>query len=358
MASYNESDPCPFDLDQSTPTEGATPPSEVNNAIREIKRAFKNVNRIKTVTAATTLTEEDNCAICSSSGPFTLKLPLIANVCNATMTKPYEVYNIGSATVTVSGNGATIADATQLELSQQYGGYRMLPDGTRWNLQGKWLDKPTIADFTNMTHNHSATDTGGRLGIINASEVNVDGTIAASNFVGGVVSAASLSLTGAASVVGDISCASLTAAGIITESGGERVLTYTNEASSETSALTFTSPGSILKTLDLGTVTAGDVFFLSLRISGNKGATAGHCTSIFKKSSGTGTILPVSGVGLVIGPINDSYQIASTSWSFCVNEIFRVTVSGTYVIGVYAESKGSDSSSGKIALGVAHLIKQ
>ncbi|MHC4616401.1 MAG: hypothetical protein ACYTEQ_01475 [Planctomycetota bacterium] len=178
MATYNETDPCPFDLDKSTPTEGATPPSEVNNAIREIKLAFKNVHAVKTAVNATTLTETDSVLMCGGATSFTVTMPAVGDVSNATVSKPFEIFNIGSATITIDGNGAeTIDGAATVTLRNQYTGLRLWSDGSGWYTKEKYQDRPDIYAPTITAPVITGGDiTGASIygGSVNASEFDIN----------------------------------------------------------------------------------------------------------------------------------------------------------------------------------------
>ena len=70
MATYTGEDI--IDLSVTTPTESATPPDEVNDAIREIKRVLKNQNATIVKSAAYTLTSADNVILVSGTTTITV----------------------------------------------------------------------------------------------------------------------------------------------------------------------------------------------------------------------------------------------------------------------------------------------
>ncbi len=150
MSSYNETDPVPKDLDLTTPTEGATPPAEVNNAIREAKRVLKVESAIITTTGNLQLTEQHSTVLIN--GAHTVTLPTIANVSSSTFTKRYRIINISASTgvlktkaggETLNGNNYA---STGLNLAEQYAEYVIYGNGTVWYMETSYiLASPTIS---------------------------------------------------------------------------------------------------------------------------------------------------------------------------------------------------------------------
>ncbi len=156
MSSYNETDPVPKDLDLSTPTEGATPPAEVNNAIRESKRVLKIGSAIITTTGNLQLTEQHSTVLIN--GAHTITLPTIADVSSSTFTKRYRIINISASTgvlktkaggETLNGNNYA---STGLNLAVQYAEYLIYGNGTVWYMEavGKFgtVTTDTISELT------------------------------------------------------------------------------------------------------------------------------------------------------------------------------------------------------------------
>ena len=98
------------DLDVLTPTEGATPPSEVNNSDREIKRVFKNQYAIVTKTADYTLDAQDAVVLINGSG-LTITIPEGSTVAGSGFKKVYTLKNIhASASATIARTGSDTFD--------------------------------------------------------------------------------------------------------------------------------------------------------------------------------------------------------------------------------------------------------
>lgn len=121
------------DLVVTTPTEGATPPKELNDAIREIKTVLKNLNGVTTVTDTYTALITDEVILCNKATPFTITLPAAANCGTSAFTKRYVFINIGAGAVTIDGSGSeTIDGAATLSLASQYTSTTMFTNGSNW----------------------------------------------------------------------------------------------------------------------------------------------------------------------------------------------------------------------------------
>ncbi|KKN66851.1 hypothetical protein LCGC14_0467190 [marine sediment metagenome] len=151
MSLYNETDPVPKDLDLSTPTEGASPPAEINNAIREVKRVLKVENAVITTTGNLQLSEQHSTVLIN--GAHTITLPTIANVSSSTFTKRYRLINISSSTgvlKTKAGaetlNGSDYS-STGLNLAVQYAEYLVYGNGTVWYMETV-VTTDTISELT------------------------------------------------------------------------------------------------------------------------------------------------------------------------------------------------------------------
>jgi hypothetical protein len=106
------------DLVVSTPTEGATPPSEVNDAIREIKTIYKNQNAVASKTANYTLTNADSVIyVSAASGNVILTLPQQSGVSSSGFIKEYIILRTDTSGNTVTINpysGETIGGASSV----------------------------------------------------------------------------------------------------------------------------------------------------------------------------------------------------------------------------------------------------
>jgi hypothetical protein len=103
--------------------------------------------------------------------------------------------------------------------------------------------------------------------------------------------------------------------------------------------VTVTSGGVQIATLDLGTVTAGDVFYAEAQIVYLKGGTDGSGLYYINQASGTATI------AFVTSAISDTRNdIAYTTYGRHIGGMCFVTGSGTLVMQLQGISDGSDSS--------------
>jgi hypothetical protein len=121
------------------------------------------------------------------------------------------------------------------------------------------------------------------------------------------------------------------------------------------SPVTVTSGGVQAATLDLGTVTAGDVFFIEAQFTYSKGATGGKSNYYINQASGTATIaFPPSAIAT---SHNDA---ASITYNRHFGGMCFVTGSGTLVMQMGAFSDGSNSSisSGACDLAATFIKKQ
>ncbi|MGD9159001.1 MAG: hypothetical protein PVG39_11385 [Desulfobacteraceae bacterium] len=114
------------------------------------------------------------------------------------------------------------------------------------------------------------------------------------------------------------------------------------------SPVTVTSGGVQAATLDLGTVTAGDVFFIEVQFTYSKGATGGKSNYYINQASGAATIaFPTTAIAT---SHNDA---ASITYNRHFGGMCFVTGSGTLVMQMGAFSDGSDSSIGSGACDLA-----
>jgi hypothetical protein len=111
--------------------------------------------------------------------------------------------------------------------------------------------------------------------------------------------------------------------------------------------VTVTSEGVQVATLDLGTVTSGDVFYIEAQLFYTKGGTGGTGNYYINQASGTATIaFPTAAIA---SGHNDT---ASAAYNRHLGGMCFVTGSGTLVMQVVGTSGGSDST---IASGAGDL---
>jgi hypothetical protein len=103
--------------------------------------------------------------------------------------------------------------------------------------------------------------------------------------------------------------------------------------------VTVTSGGVQIATLDLGTVTSGDVFHVEAQLFYTKGGTGGTGNYYINQDSGTATIaFPASAIA------DGRNDIASAAYNRHFGGMCFVTGSGTLVMQLYGTSGGSDST--------------
>lgn len=121
------------DLDLTKPTDGSTIPSEINDAIREVKVVLKNLSTIVTKTASGSVVATDEVILCNSASPITLDLPQASTLGSSTFTKSYTFVNINSGVVTIDAySSETINGATTKTLDTQYSFIKLYTQGTNW----------------------------------------------------------------------------------------------------------------------------------------------------------------------------------------------------------------------------------
>ena len=107
-----------FNLDSLTPTEGVGNSfiPELNDTIREIKRAIKTNIGITAKTGAYSLTVTDSVVLCN--GTFTISLPQQVAVSSATISKKYTIVNTGTGIITISPYAGDSLAVTALTAGQ------------------------------------------------------------------------------------------------------------------------------------------------------------------------------------------------------------------------------------------------
>lgn len=164
------------DLSITTPTEGATPPSEVNNAIREIKDVIKNQWATIVKSAAYTLTPQDSLILVS--GTTTITVPASTDVSSSTFLKEYTIIKTDAAgtNVTIARTGSdTFNGATSITLSKQYEAAEILGSGVAdWKYLS--INSTNVSDsITNITGDTTITaaQMTGRIRFYNSAQAAI-----------------------------------------------------------------------------------------------------------------------------------------------------------------------------------------
>lgn len=124
------------DLSTTTPTEGATPPSEMNDSVREVKRILKNYNALTLKSADYTVTTSDCYIRCATSG-VNITLPDPATVASTASTKHYIFHN---SSTTVTWNIIGVISGITNPVMQPKSTMIIFTNGTTW-----WELKPQEA---------------------------------------------------------------------------------------------------------------------------------------------------------------------------------------------------------------------
>lgn len=134
MATYNSN--VVKGLTLTDPAENC-PPSEINDAIREVKRAFGYNCAIAAKTDNYTLTASDSIVLVSAAKTITLPAP--SSVASSTYTKQYFIMNTGTGgtLVTIAPNASEQINGVNasITLTDAYSGYMIYGDGTNWFAQ-------------------------------------------------------------------------------------------------------------------------------------------------------------------------------------------------------------------------------
>lgn len=121
----------PFELPSTTKLKGDVL-EFVNLFIVELESFKNNLDKyigrmsLKSLTAAATLTANDDVALCN--GTFTVTLPPAA----ATKGRSYYIKNVGSGTITIDGNSSETIDGSTTKSLTQYQHRLIVSDGTEW----------------------------------------------------------------------------------------------------------------------------------------------------------------------------------------------------------------------------------
>lgn len=134
-------------LSTTTPTEGSSPPSEINNAIREIKTVLKNQTAYDADTATTINAAVTQSVIScdATAGAVTVNLPAVATAGEG---KVYIIKksDAGANKVTVDASTTeTIDGELTYELASQYAYVVLYCNGTSWDVIGNTVSDTTIA---------------------------------------------------------------------------------------------------------------------------------------------------------------------------------------------------------------------
>lgn len=275
------------DLVVTTPTEGATPPKELNDAIREIKTVLKNLNGVTTVTDTYTALITDEVVLCNKATPFTITLPAAANCGTSAFTKRYVFINIGAGAVTIDGSGTeTIDGALTLSLASQYTSTTMFTNGSNWFTSSYLLADGAI---TAAKLASSAVETAK----INNAAVTADklaAAVAGAGLAGGAGTALSVNVDGTTiEITTDtlnvkalgIAAAQLAADAVITAKLATGAATGIKQSRLITQTLTTTGTAT----------TADDVILVN-------GSGAAETVNLYAVSGNTGRILTIINIGL------------------------------------------------------------
>ena len=133
MPTYNAV--CIPQLVLNTPIEGATPPSEVNDSIREIKVCLKNQFSVTTRTANYTITNSDGIILANTANnSITLTLPTAIGISGKIFTIK-KIHSNNSVTVNTSLS-QTIDGASSLSWTANNRSYTLVSNGSVWLIIG------------------------------------------------------------------------------------------------------------------------------------------------------------------------------------------------------------------------------
>jgi hypothetical protein len=120
------------DLSVTTPVEGSTLPSELNDSDREIKTVLKNLYSLQSKTADYTVLDEDSFVICTPTSDMTLNLPAVAGCSSSSFVKVLVVRNYGTANVTLDGNSSETIDGAATLIVRPTQSVILIANGTGW----------------------------------------------------------------------------------------------------------------------------------------------------------------------------------------------------------------------------------
>lgn len=196
-------------------------------------------------------------------------------------------------------------------------------------LANKTLTAPTIAatDFTNANHSHAGASSGG----VVATSLLVSSNDTTPGYLNGkLVAGSNVTLTE-------------------NNNGGNETLSIaasipgTIVAAANTTAVNYGSAQTI-ESIDLGTVVTGAVYIVCGTMSGTKGATGGTSWCVLRKTSGTATINWATEGGTNVTLLYQGFDVAASGFfGVTVHGILTVSNGGTCVVGLDAQSNGSNS---------------
>ena len=121
------------DLSLTTPTEGSTLPSELNDSDREIKTVLSNLFALQAKTADYTVLLTDSIVICTpTSVDITLTLPPAANCASSSYGKILYIRNYGTYDVVVDGNASETIDGSTTFTMRPATSLILVCNGTMW----------------------------------------------------------------------------------------------------------------------------------------------------------------------------------------------------------------------------------
>jgi hypothetical protein len=149
------------DLTVTDPVEDNTPPPELNDCEREIKRVLKNQYAVTALTSNTTLTSAHHYLLCNATGgAFAVTLPAVATVSSATFLKEYIIQkSYADATanaVTITGTVSGVVNPTLVATGDAIS---IIGNGSVWirlqsivaTMSGGTIDGGTIGGTTAPT---------------------------------------------------------------------------------------------------------------------------------------------------------------------------------------------------------------
>ena len=133
MPTYNAV--CIPQLVLNTPIEGATPPSEVNDSIREIKVCLKNQFSITTKTANYNIANTDGTILANTANNnITLTLPTAVGISGKVFT--IKKIHASNNLIVNTSLSQTIDGASSLSWTVNNRSYTLVSNGTGWLIIG------------------------------------------------------------------------------------------------------------------------------------------------------------------------------------------------------------------------------
>lgn len=337
---YNETNPMPFSVDATKPTEGNTAPSEMNDSVREIKVMYQKDRAIVVKAANYSILNTDSTVLVN--GTYTVTLPNVAAVSNSAITKPFTVVNIGTGVVTINTAGAsqtidgTDYSSTGYSLPDRYSSLIVVANGTAWYSISRpgaaaLLDNSvSTSKIQNSSINTSKlqTNLGINTPVINSPVYNGTAT-------------------------GTLNFNTTT----ITKDTHEiAIISNAQSAKSTTGTSITTSPTELLTMAVTGNVTAGDLIYVQAFVKAVKGATTGPLVCSVSKKTGTATITFIGDDATALATYGNVF--ATDTGRVSVSGIVAVTGSGSLTFALSSVSQGSNSTNDESQIQIYFLKRQ